>query len=78
MEKKTFSDTFGKTFEAVDWLAKDKNISIMISSGLVTREFISNYSQDINVMKFVPKHEKNLSNEFSLQCNFDADAYLDC
>ena len=50
----------------------------MISSGLVTREFISYYSEDIRVMKFVPKHEKNLSNEFSLQCNFDADSYLDC
>ena len=70
-----YLDTFEKTFQAVDWLCK-KNAAIMVSSGLVTKEFVSEYSEKIKVMKFVPKHQNNLSNQFSLQCNFDADAHL--
>ena len=69
------ADTFGKTFKAVDWLLKDEDSSIMISSGLVTRDFVTAYSSKIDVMEFIPRHH-NLSNEFSLQCNFNADAYL--
>ena len=48
----------------------------MVSSGVITHEFIRELDPSIKLMNFVPRHKNNLSNEFSLQCNFDADQYL--
>ena len=70
------SDTFAKTFKAVEWLKRDQKCSIMVSSGIVTKEFVQEYDPEIQVQKFIPKHENNLSNQFALQANFDADSYL--
>ena len=68
-------DTFEKTFKAVDWLRKD-GAAIMISSGAMMRDYVKAYSSNIDVMEFIPRHQNNLSNQWSLQCNFNADAYL--
>merc|ERR1712168_403299 len=70
------ADTFGKTFAAVEWLRRNKECSIMVSSGVITHEFIRELDPSIKLMNFVPRHKNNLSNEFSLQSNFDADQYL--
>merc|ERR1712228_1115238 len=67
-------DCFVKTSLAIKWLGKE-NVKIMFCTGAIQEEVAARILPDLKRQKFEPKHKNNLSNNFALFANFDADSF---
>ena len=64
-----------KTCLAIKYLGKD-DVKIMFCTGAVQAEVAERVRPDLKKQRFVPRHKNNLSNNFALFANFDADKFV--
>ena len=64
-----------KTCLAINYLAKP-DCHVMFCTGAVQEEVARRVRPDLNRQKFEPRHKNNLSNDFALFANFDADQFV--
>ena len=68
-------DCFVKTCLAISLLAKKEGAKVMFCTGAVQEEVARRVRPDLRRQQFEPRHKNNLSNDFALFANFDADKY---
>lgn len=68
-------DCFVKTCMAIKYLGVE-NGKVMFCTGAVQEEVASRVRPDLKRQKFEPKHKNNLSNNFALFANFNADQFV--